>query len=1452
MLNPLDHPICFSTPERSCISAWREHVPFAMFLVDVLKPRVLVELGTHYGLSYCGFCQAVKSLCLGTRCFAVDSWQGDPHAGEYGPEVLEDLRKHHDPLYEGFSTLIRSTFDEAVQQFADGSIDLLHIDGYHSYETVKHDFETWLPKMSESGVMLFHDTNVRERQFGVWKFWHEIRGRYPSFEFIHGHGLGVLALSDPQSEPLRAILEASEDETARLRAFFYKLGSISSVKNTIEELKVERRSLQARVLDLDEQSARLQSGLSDRDRRIEELTSRQVVQDQAIVVLHEQIAQISQEIEARDREIETRNREIEARNREIEAQSDEIEARDRTNELKEQSIQFNERAIQFKERAIETLTTEVEDRNRTIESLVARIAEGEAQIHALAEHLRTIQESMSWKAARAMQKTRVVAAPIGSRRWRALRLTMRGALIWKREGFLTFVRKGSRKAVSLAGKIVRPRPNTAHPALMPPAAAPAVVGSPTYQIPPVTPVYDAWLANNRWNELARSMAEENLRNLSRRPRFSIVMPVYNIEDIWLEKAIASVQAQVYPHWELCIVDDASTETNVRPLLQRVAWADPRIKVRYLSENLNISRASNVAAGMARGEYLVLLDQDDELTPDCLLELAIAIVRDPSPDILYSDDDKIDEEGRRRDPQFKPDWSPELLLAYMYFSHVFCFRRDLFEEIGGFRAGFEGCQDYDLALRLTERTDRIAHIPKILYHWRALPSSTASSGSAKPAAFQRGIRAVQEALDRRKIAGWISRPEFAEKNHLGLFQIDFPDEGPRVAIVIPTKNRLELIRTCVESILAKTSYRNYEIVVIDNESDDPATLAYLEGLIGRCRILRIASVERRFSYARLNNQAVEQLDHDYILFLNNDTEVRRPEWLSQMVGYAQIPGVGAVGARLLFPDGRIQHAGVVSSLNRGMPIHAFRLMPWWDGGYMGHALASRNYSAVTAACLLTPRELFRSIGGFDETRFAVAYNDVDYCLRVRDEGYRSVYAPRAELIHFENASRGSTDNPKEPMLYRQTWGSDQDPYYNPNLTREHERFEIRTRRATAQVLPSRFPVRVLFCSHNLNLEGAPLYLLRLVEDLKARGRIEPEIYSPLDGPLAAKYEAVGVPVHRFLLDSIDTDSSQAHARIIRDFADWMLESGFDVVHGNTLNSFLAINAARKAGLPSIWTIHESVDFRTYFDQFGPGFVEPALRAFRDPYQVVFVANATRSLFKPLETEHNFNVIHVGLQRDQIEACISDHTPQSARAMIEAPEGKKVITIIGTVCERKGQQVFARAALDLLRGGRRDVVFYIVGCRPSGYQTQLEQMIRGYEAEIRLVEETPDIHLYYRASDIFVCCSTMESYPAVILEAMAFRLPIVTTTVFGIAEQVIDEVSALTFATGDTSKLAAHLSRLLDDPSERQRLGEAGHCILNTIVSPREMAEEYEAILLEAFVAGGNASSSVKALEHRDVA
>ncbi len=528
---------------------------------------------------------------------------------------------------------------------------------------------------------------------------------------------------------------------------------------------------------------------------------------------------------------------------------------------------------------------------------------------------------------------------------------------------------------------------------------------------PLAPIdcYDAWLQVNVWSLRRASLLRRRLSYVAARPLLSIIMPVYDPPIEYLNRAIQSIRGQIYENWELCIADDSSTNPEVVRLLVEWEGRDPRIKLTRRKQNGNISRATNSAAEMAEGEFLVLMDHDDEIELDALGEVVLSLAEHPDADIFYTDDDKIDESGRRFDPQFKPDWSPELLLSYMYMSHLLVVRRTLYWKAGAMRLGFEGSQDYDFALRATEIAGPIVHIPKILYHWRVLPGSTASSGASKPNSFPAGLRAVQEALDRRQTKGEAVHPEWAAKAACGIFSHRFPDRGPTVTILIPTKNHAKVLRACVDS-LAKTTYENYEIVIIDNMSEDADTLTYLKA--SPFRILRIPNPGESFSYAAINNLAVRQVDSELVLFLNDDTEVIEPSWLSQMVGYLGMPGVGAVGARLLFPDGRVQHAGVIHGLYHGKAGPAFKLLPCWENGYLGYARVARNYSAVTAACMLTQRDLFLSLGGFDEEAFPVAYNDVDYSYRLIDAGRRIVYCPSAELLHHEGHSRGGVDSPEE--------------------------------------------------------------------------------------------------------------------------------------------------------------------------------------------------------------------------------------------------------------------------------------------------------------------------------------------------------------------------------------------------------------------------------------------------------
>jgi len=523
------------------------------------------------------------------------------------------------------------------------------------------------------------------------------------------------------------------------------------------------------------------------------------------------------------------------------------------------------------------------------------------------------------------------------------------------------------------------------------------------------------------------------------PTISILMPVFDPNPAVFDAAIRSVRAQAYPHWELCIADDASANPAVAAVIRRHAAADARIKVRFRDTRGNISAASNTALEMAAGDFVAFFDHDDLLPPLALYWVVEAINRHPDARVLYSDEDKLDERGRRYDPYFKSDFNHVLMLAQNMISHLGVYRRDLVTAQGGFRLGFEGAQDHDLALRCVAAVarDQIVHIPRILYHWRAITGSTAISVAAKPTAVTSAQRAVAEHV-RGFDAGASVEPAPEAPMHFRV-RHSLPTPPPLTSILICTRDHEALLRKAIDSICDKTTYPNYEIVVLDNGSRDPATRDYLASLSTRPGITVIRD-DSPFNYSRLNNTAVRRARGTVLCLLNDDIEVLTPGWLEEMVSFAVQPDVGAVGARLWYPDGTLQHGGVIIGAG-GVAGHAHPRLAKGRRGYFSRAVLQQELSAVTGACLVVRREVYEQVGGLDED-IAVAFNDVDLCLRIRAAGYRNIWTPFAELIHHESASRGYEDNPeklarfqREIRFMQDRWGDvlDTDPYYNPNLS-----------------------------------------------------------------------------------------------------------------------------------------------------------------------------------------------------------------------------------------------------------------------------------------------------------------------------------------------------------------------------------------------------------------------------------
>ncbi|MFT3864555.1 MAG: glycosyltransferase [Solirubrobacterales bacterium] len=520
------------------------------------------------------------------------------------------------------------------------------------------------------------------------------------------------------------------------------------------------------------------------------------------------------------------------------------------------------------------------------------------------------------------------------------------------------------------------------------------------------------------------------------PRFSVITPIYETPPAVLTAMLRSVRRQSFEDWELCLVDDASPSPYVGEMLAAAAAADPRIKVTTRAANGGIVPASNDALAIAGGEFVAFLDHDDALHPDALALVAEAIGDDPTVDFVYTDEDKIDEGSHHMGPFFKPDWSPERMRTQMYTCHLSVMRRSLVDEVGGFDAEFEGSQDWDLVLRVSERARRIVHVPRVLYHWRTLATSTAGGGEeAKPWAFEAGTRAIQAHCDRTGVPAVASR----DTEHPGVYTLEPKlEHEPSVSIVIPTGGTVReiryepqvLVERCVRSIVETSTYSNYEIVVVVDHDTDPAIFTRLAEIGGER--LKLVDFDRRFNFSEKINRGAVHSDAELLLLLNDDMEVVTPNWIERLAMYASLPGVGAVGGKLIWEDGRLQHVGITFE-EGGLPGHLYYGFAGDWNGYSNSVLVAENLLAVTGACMMTSRAEFDRVGGFSPT-FPMNYNDMDYCLKLVSQGSRVVYDPGTVLYHFESSSRDTEVEEWEKEELQARWMPivARDPYSNPNL------------------------------------------------------------------------------------------------------------------------------------------------------------------------------------------------------------------------------------------------------------------------------------------------------------------------------------------------------------------------------------------------------------------------------------
>jgi GT2 family glycosyltransferase len=890
---------------------------------------------------------------------------------------------------------------------------------------------------------------------------------------------------------------------------------------------------------------------------------------------------------------------------------------------------------------------------------------------------------------------------------------------------------------------------------------------------------------------------------------SIITPAFNTPARFLEPLADSVLAQTFPRWEWIIVDDGSTDAETLATLDEIASLDPRIRVERIPANVGVSNATNRGVQLARGEFLAFVDHDDELCPDALFEMAARIHREPTLDLLYSDEELLPEWEASPYPHFKPALSPELLTSYNYICHLLVLRRSLFEAVGRLRPEFDGAQDHDLILRVIRTTDRVAHIPRILYRWRVTKKSFSRFLDPKSKTLKRveandvkNVRAVQEHFDELGVRA------VAESTHMGWLRPKYPPVNRgKVSILICTKDKPDLITACVRSIETKTDYPNHEIIVVDNGSTTPAAEQALAEIGKRHRVLRIENGPEGFNFARLNNEAARQATGDWVLFLNDDTEVIRPDWLSAMVGMGQLPGIGAVGARLLLPGRKLQHAGLIVGTMGWGPWHALYDAKADRDFAMGYMTYPHNAIAVTAACMLTRRELFLELGGFDEVRFGVAFNDVDYCLRLHQRGLRCGYVPEAELFHYESRTRGRGIQPIEAANLRAKYAGIVDPYWNPNYSRDHG-FVVSSRRVP-RYWPGDRP-RALVVSPQVS-PGEPWRTsAELAGELAERGVLEFERF------------VIPAGVH--------------HDRWIIPLCHALSEGGFNVVLAEGPEARPAVELAHGLGISALWHLPNRIFVGERLSVRRVREFLAIQDTFAKAYQVVF------------DNLHSLLLAGSGILRDNFARMDSiPFEPRPHPVVSRAAKARSPIrTVFGIGAEQvvfltvmpaddfDGLDTIARGFERLGELAERAFLLVVLTtdnpAHPSAERARTLLHPRVKNAAVAVEPEATDEH--FAVADLYVAHPQLTPRPRATVRAMEAGLAILGHRDVLSADLIHEGANGLSFKPFSARQLAQHLSLFVRHPELIEPWGRASRDWFDSRSEPRWLLEQWRNLFQEA--------------------
>jgi GT2 family glycosyltransferase/glycosyltransferase involved in cell wall biosynthesis/2-polyprenyl-3-methyl-5-hydroxy-6-metoxy-1,4-benzoquinol methylase len=870
--------------------------------------------------------------------------------------------------------------------------------------------------------------------------------------------------------------------------------------------------------------------------------------------------------------------------------------------------------------------------------------------------------------------------------------------------------------------------------------------------------------------------QQNISKLQYTPKISIIMPVYNTDTRWISKAIESVERQFYQNWELCICDDGSTDEKIWPFLQNSAKGNKKIKVIRLEKNSGISKASNTALDLAESEFIGLLDNDDELTQDALYEVVLALNKDKSLDMLYSDEDKIDEAGNLSNTFAKPEWDLGLLFSVMFTGHFSVYRRSLVKELGAFRSEYDFTQDYDLALRVTEKTSKIHHIPKVLYHWRTLLTSAAGP-IGKPFTRAVSIAAVQSSLDRRGYKAKVVETPYSNRPRY------FLETHPLVSIVITTDNKENTVK-CLNSIFSKTSYDNYEVVIVTNSKLGE----FIKTSFAPKHQIRIINFDKPFNNSAKLNEGAKGSKGEYLLFLNDDIEILHSDWIEALLEMFQRKEVGAVAGKMLYENNTIQHAGMVTNV-RNLVDTLFHQQDKDSRVYFNFVNTIRNVSVMSGACMMVPKKVFDMTNGYDPINTGIIHSDVDFCFKIRELGKLLVYTPFCEVLHYGHGTIGKSPDRKKLERISQSnvyllkrWSNflANDPYFTKEM---RSLLLYGYQNSTFEIIPGRRnenhsdKKNILLITHDLTQSGAPMVVYNIARYLTKRGCFV-TVASPENGPLLEKFKEEGIPV---IIDSTLIEDPPCETR--------KLITSFDLVIASTILSWRYVFICKDNETPLLWIIQES-DFGAQQIAAHP---EIGL-ALGLADKVVFSNKITANQYEEFNKNKNFVIIPGGTS--------------GIDSLHEIKKATKTFAVIhaGGFEKRKGQDVLLRAMLQVPAKYSKSFEFYFIGrVVEKDYYLNIREMTRNLP-NVHLKNEMilGELHEYYKKADIFVCSSRDESLPLTLLDAMSSRMPIITTKVGGISEFLLNEKNCLMVNSEDSQEIANCLVRLLEDENLRTKI------------------------------------------------